>query len=372
MLRAEQLALIQEANQQLLAIRRQEMDYYVATFSSFGTQAALIAGFTLGALTGLDAESFSVADGWRAVFWISTAIAMASSIHCVLTTTFANIYGPNLALRGPSGSMVRAVKGMIAEKGAIFTSFIIALIAFQAMTLATTWIVMKTYASAACTAILLVGGMYWYKYCLRIYNRFKFIEPDIEWKDDERQNAPVNDQPITESHALKSDISSPENSTNFNAQRRKSTDKKSIFRMPTRSTDTDNNMNALLVANAGGGNSSSHVWMEGYMSKESNTKNILSSDSWNRRFFVLKESELYYYKSREDFESDPSKSIKNRPISVVGYQVRSLSNGHPPYIFELRPDREGDDRRVWKLMCDTLDEMNLWINAFNEAISQSS
>lgn len=79
------------------------MDYYVATFSSFGTQAALIAGFTLGALTGLDAESFSVADGWRAVFWISTAIAMASSIHCVLTTTFANIYGPNLALRGPSG-----------------------------------------------------------------------------------------------------------------------------------------------------------------------------------------------------------------------------------------------------------------------------
>ena len=79
------------------------MDYYVATFSSFGTQAALIAGFTLGALTGLDAESFSVSEGWRAVFWISTAVAMSSSIHCVLTTTFANIYGPNLALRGPSG-----------------------------------------------------------------------------------------------------------------------------------------------------------------------------------------------------------------------------------------------------------------------------
>lgn len=94
--------------------------------------------------------------------------------------------------------MVRAVKGMIAEKGAIFTSFIIALIAFQAMTLATTWIVMKTYASAACTAILLIGGMYWYKYCLRIYNRFKFIEPDIEWKDDEHNNAPVNDQPVAE------------------------------------------------------------------------------------------------------------------------------------------------------------------------------
>ena len=73
MLRAEQLALIQEANQQLLAIRQQEMQYYVNTFSSFdiilhfllangqqemqyyvntfssfGTQGSLIAGFTLG------------------------------------------------------------------------------------------------------------------------------------------------------------------------------------------------------------------------------------------------------------------------------------------------------------------------------------
>jgi hypothetical protein len=79
------------------------MDYYVSTFSSFGTQAALIAGFTLGALTGLDANDFRVHEVWRAVFWFSTSIAMAASIHCVLTTTFANIYGPNLALRGPSG-----------------------------------------------------------------------------------------------------------------------------------------------------------------------------------------------------------------------------------------------------------------------------
>lgn len=30
------------------------------------------------------------------------------------------------------------------------------------------------------------------------------------------------------------------------------------------------------------------IWMEGYMSKESGTKSILSGDSWGRRFFVLK------------------------------------------------------------------------------------
>ena len=37
-------------------------------------------------------------------------------------------------------SMVRAVKGMIAEKSGIFMSFIMCLIAFQLMTLAVTWV----------------------------------------------------------------------------------------------------------------------------------------------------------------------------------------------------------------------------------------
>lgn len=30
-------------------------------------------------------------------------LSFVASVHCILTTTFANIYGPNLALRGPSG-----------------------------------------------------------------------------------------------------------------------------------------------------------------------------------------------------------------------------------------------------------------------------
>jgi 1-aminocyclopropane-1-carboxylate deaminase/D-cysteine desulfhydrase-like pyridoxal-dependent ACC family enzyme len=87
----------------LSIFRAAEMDYYVEAFSSFGTQAALIAGFTLDALIGLDVRSYSVDETWKAVFWISASVSMAASLHCVLTTTFANIYGPNLALRGPSG-----------------------------------------------------------------------------------------------------------------------------------------------------------------------------------------------------------------------------------------------------------------------------
>ena len=52
MLKAEQSALVQEANQQLIAIRQAELDYFQNFYGIFGTQSALIAGFVVSALTG--------------------------------------------------------------------------------------------------------------------------------------------------------------------------------------------------------------------------------------------------------------------------------------------------------------------------------
>jgi hypothetical protein len=84
--------------------------------------------------------------------------------------------------------MVRAVKGMVAEKEMIFSVFLFSILTFQVMTLSSTWVVMKTYASYICSSILVIGGLFWYIYCLRIYNRFRFIEPDLDWKDDQTIN----------------------------------------------------------------------------------------------------------------------------------------------------------------------------------------
>jgi hypothetical protein len=80
--------------------------------------------------------------------------------------------------------MVRAVKGMIKEKEMIFGVFVASIFIFQVMTLSSTWVVMKMYASVICSIILVVGGCFWYHYCMRIYNRFRFIEPDVEWRED--------------------------------------------------------------------------------------------------------------------------------------------------------------------------------------------
>jgi hypothetical protein len=79
------------------------MDYYVSKYSNLGTQAALFAGFTLASLVHLDAGSFDTHIMWKTIFWISTSFCIGCSIHNVLSTTFTNVFGPNLALRGPAG-----------------------------------------------------------------------------------------------------------------------------------------------------------------------------------------------------------------------------------------------------------------------------
>mmetsp|Transcript_27981 Transcript_27981/g.47271 ORF Transcript_27981/g.47271 Transcript_27981/m.47271 type:complete len:408 (+) Transcript_27981:107-1330(+) len=405
MLRAEQLALIQEANQQLLAIRQQEMQYYVNTFSSFGTQGSLIAGFTLGALVGLDVRDFEVHGFWKGLFWISSSVAMASSIHCILTTTFANIYGPNLALRGPSGSMVRAVKGMIAEKSGIFMSFIMCLIAFQLMTLAVTWVMMETYSSAVSTVVLLVGGLYWYKYCLRIYNRFKFIEPDIEWRNSDagsemlRSTDTFNERPGDDNSDKMSDdrvkqqsadsfkiSSNPQQGMSMHNQQSiteglitqqttKVNKRSSVMNMFKRKESSNANVvqegsqvsNVMHTSDTPA--PTQRLFMEGYLSKMGDKGMMSSKPDWSRKYFVLKGSDMFYYKSREDFEADPSKSIKNRPIGVSRYVLKKISDkDRPPFEFELKPESDDDDRRLWRFRCDTVDEMKAWMDAFAVAV----
>ena len=82
---------------------------------------AFIAGFVLSSLTqgtpqvfytlglykiffivqALDAEH--IGDFWKYVFWLSCDISIGASVYVMLVTTFINVYGPGLALRGKAG-----------------------------------------------------------------------------------------------------------------------------------------------------------------------------------------------------------------------------------------------------------------------------
>lgn len=69
--------------------------------------------------------------------------------------------------------MVRAVDGMIKEKDAIFAALIASVLLFQLETLAAGFLVMDQNAAIVSAIILGIGTYYWFKYCSRIYHRFK-------------------------------------------------------------------------------------------------------------------------------------------------------------------------------------------------------
>ena len=173
MLRAEQLALIQQANQQLLTIRELELDYYTTAFSNLGTICSFIAGFSINALTSLAPMQYNCAEFWRTLYAICLITCISSALHCSLSTSFAGIFGSGLALRGPSGSMVRAVDGLIAEKEQIYASFVLTIISFQGTAFCISWIVMSNTAASVCSAVFIISSYIWYKYCTRIHIRFR-------------------------------------------------------------------------------------------------------------------------------------------------------------------------------------------------------
>jgi hypothetical protein len=71
----------------------------------------------------------------KTIYWITTAGTFCPSLHCVLVTSFLIVYGPNLAIRGPIGSMKRAIDMMVEEQTEVFVSFILTLAIFSELLL---------------------------------------------------------------------------------------------------------------------------------------------------------------------------------------------------------------------------------------------
>ena len=88
MLKANQTAVLNQANVAMVSLRSSEINYFSQFFSNFGTQAALIAGFVIGTITqvpGLTAKCHFL---WIYLFWISSALTFVSSMHVLICTVF--------------------------------------------------------------------------------------------------------------------------------------------------------------------------------------------------------------------------------------------------------------------------------------------
>ncbi|RYH11043.1 hypothetical protein EON65_39035 [archaeon] len=142
--RANQIALFQATNQGLLNIRQAELNYYINLNIAFGTQAALIGGFTYGVFTqNQKNEDYDYAYIFQDIYWITSAGTIAASVHVIITTMLLQVLGPGLALHGPVGSVANAADGLRREQKTVITAFILMMILFSFSTVLSFWAVMS-------------------------------------------------------------------------------------------------------------------------------------------------------------------------------------------------------------------------------------
>lgn len=158
----------------ILQVREQELAYYTANINNIGLQASLLAGFafstlssheSLNVLTWIEQAperpflviSFDITAAQQVkvllelLYLTSTISAMGSTLYTLYICLITSILGPGLALRGPEGSVDRAVIGLARVNRKVIQSFGFALDLFQFSILATTFLNFHLIAACICS-----------------------------------------------------------------------------------------------------------------------------------------------------------------------------------------------------------------------------
>ena len=112
----------------LLQIEERELVYFTENCYNIGTQAALLAGFSFSALMQASAIAGTMNKGIQGGWATMTVLAMVFEIMALVKATQLAITGPGLALRGPEGSMTRAISVMRIEYRKIGQLFYLGLV----------------------------------------------------------------------------------------------------------------------------------------------------------------------------------------------------------------------------------------------------
>jgi hypothetical protein len=123
-----------------------------------------------------------------------------------------------MALRGPLGSMARAVEGVIEEQVVIIRkrsfliillnmfysvnfndlgSFLISILGFAVVLMSYTYMTMQPSAATASSIVIVIGSYFWYSYCVRIYNNFKWTDSSVSFTESHHKYAKkIEDQRV--------------------------------------------------------------------------------------------------------------------------------------------------------------------------------
>jgi hypothetical protein len=195
MLKAEQNKLAHEASVSLVDIRNIELQYYMTFFNTIAVQFTFIAGYQLTTYYNTEALSYTafepdVQEAFQVCYWFFTIISVFLSLEGMLVSVYTVMFGQALALRGPAGSMIRAINGFEKEQKHVLVVFSMTLFFLGIATIFQFFVVMDWVGSILCSIVAVVGMYHWYRHCMDIYNRYKYKKESADWKkrDDHRDS----------------------------------------------------------------------------------------------------------------------------------------------------------------------------------------
>ncbi|KAH8044469.1 hypothetical protein JL720_17077 [Aureococcus anophagefferens] len=101
-------------SQQVLEVQYAEITHFKDNFTLMATVSALLAGFVF-MVFGLEAEQigeYSKLHATSVAYMVAATGSLCANVLVVCLSTLASMLGPGLALRGPEGSVARALEGM--------------------------------------------------------------------------------------------------------------------------------------------------------------------------------------------------------------------------------------------------------------------
>lgn len=341
---------------------------------------------------------------WLYLYWVNIALSACTGVLGLLIGLYTNIYGQGLALRGPLGSMVsvilsegaffvflffaifndvstmfflqvRALDGMVNEQERFLFYFTLTVFFFTLCMIGDYFIMMDLRAAQACGVITIIGMVIWYRSLVRIYNRFHF-KSEVNYREstdaddwNEQFRESMDDEPgkdVTSSSSSAGAIGVPSMSAGSTPVI--SSKASSISAAPFQAAATPVHVPAPSAAVPSSSDSTQPtasssaapkkvLTFASYVAMPSGRK--VFGRKWTRYYLVLRQSYLFYYKSLEDYNLNPTSPINNRPITLDGYVVDvRVTEKHFELI--LAPSDPEDERKSWEFRLDTETELNEW------------
>lgn len=88
-----------------------------------------------------------------------------------------------------------------------------------------------------------------------------------------------------------------------------------------------------------------------------------------RYYMVLEDVTLRWYEHKKQSETDSDQqSVNTRPLHIEDYEISTTKISQDVFGIDLTPHYGHDSKKIYHFRCDTYDDLQGWVNAFQAAM----